>query len=80
MTYAPFSAAATIELGPPFQKPGSPLQRAHLVFLSDAADIFPDALFNLVLDLLDTAFCAENDVVVQRCVSVCHNRLLPPNL
>src|SRR5262245_38680157 len=52
------------------------LQRAHLVLSRDAADKFPDALFYVGLDVADTVFSAENDVVVQRRVSVCHNRPL----
>src|SRR5215510_15217240 len=52
------------------------LYSGHLVLSRNAADIFPDALFDFGLDVVGAILSAENDVVIQRCVGVRHNCIL----
>src|SRR5262245_22525618 len=52
------------------------LYSGHLDLSSNAADIFPDALFDFGLDIVPAILSAENNVVIQRCVGVRHNCIL----
>src|SRR6266404_4973874 len=48
------------------------LQSGHLMLPRDTANESPNAGFQLWFDPIDAVLSAENDVIVQRCVCVCH--------
>lgn len=48
------------------------LQSGHFMMASDAADVFPDAIFNFRFDEGCAILRAENDVIEQGGVGVCH--------
>src|SRR5262245_25032308 len=48
------------------------LQGRHLVRPRHAADVCPDARFDLWLDICHAVFCAEDDMVIESHVGVCH--------
>ena len=49
------------------------LQRRHFVVLGNAAEIGPNSLLVLGFNPGHAILGAENDVVMQRCVGVCHS-------